>query len=199
MNKSRVEAFTDAVLAVILTIMLLEFKTPSSLKFSAIYHELPHLIVYAVGYLMIGVAWYNHHYMFGKTKRITKRIYWSNNFWLFTTSFIPVATAWVGEGINARGPELFYSLVYFLWFSSYIVLSHTIVNENDKYGYHKAATDIRATNVYRRATKWQTFFIVIGAMVLALIFCPAMQLLIIAIQIGMNGYDTPKDGDRFIE
>ena len=64
MNKARVEAFTDAVLAIILTIMILELKVPDSNQLSAILSELPYLFSYTVGYLLIGVAWYSHHYMF---------------------------------------------------------------------------------------------------------------------------------------
>lgn len=68
MNKGRVEAFTDAVIAIILTIMILEFKVPESLNFSAIVEQVPYLISYAIGYLFIGTAWYNHHYMFAKNE-----------------------------------------------------------------------------------------------------------------------------------
>lgn len=114
MKKERVEAFTDAVLAIILTIMILEFKTPESFAISAILDQVPYLISYAIGYLFIGVAWYNHHYMFAKTKWITQNVYWANNFWMFTTSFVPVATAWVGRGLMNRGRKSFTSLSFWL-------------------------------------------------------------------------------------
>lgn len=119
MNKARVEAFTDAIIAIILTIMILEFKVPSSTKLSAIIPELPFVLSYAIGYLFIGTAWYNHHYMFSKTKVVTQRVFWANIFWMFATSFLPVATTWIGEHINARGPQIFYAIIYTLWSFAY--------------------------------------------------------------------------------
>lgn len=132
MNKGRVEAFTDAVLAIILTIMILEFKTPESFSISAILDQVPYLISYAIGYLFIGVAWYNHHYMFSKTRWISQNVYWANNFWMFATSFLPVATAWVGKGLNQQGPEIFYFMVYLLWSVAYFILSLMLVRANKK-------------------------------------------------------------------
>ena len=96
MNKSRVEAFTDAVVAIIMTIMILEFKTPETDRWSGIIAEVPYLFAYIVSFIFIAVAWYNHHYMFAIAKRITKKIYWVNNFWIFTMSLLPVSTAWAG-------------------------------------------------------------------------------------------------------
>ncbi|KRN94771.1 hypothetical protein IV81_GL001048 [Pediococcus stilesii] len=73
MNKSRVEAFTDAVVAIIMTIMILEFKTPETDRWSGIIAEVPYLFAYIVSFIFIAVAWYNHHYMFSIAKRITKK------------------------------------------------------------------------------------------------------------------------------
>ena len=76
MNKGRVEAFTDAVVAIILTIMVLEFKTPETAKWTGIIHQLPYFFAYIVSFLFVGVAWYNHHYMFALALRISKKVYW---------------------------------------------------------------------------------------------------------------------------
>ena len=73
MNKGRVEAFTDAVVAIILTIMVLEFKTPETAKWTGIIHQLPYFFAYIVSFLFVGVAWYNHHYMFALALRILDR------------------------------------------------------------------------------------------------------------------------------
>lgn len=93
MNHARVEAFTDAIVAILMTIMVLEFKTPTSPDWRAIFADLPYLFAYVVSFLFMGVAWYNHHYMFALSKRLTKRVFWLNNLWLLTMSLIPVATA----------------------------------------------------------------------------------------------------------
>ena len=89
MNKGRVEAFTDAVVAIILTIMVLEFKTPETAKWTGIIHQLPYFFAYIVSFLFVGVAWYNHHYMFALALRISKKVYWINNLWLFSMSLLP--------------------------------------------------------------------------------------------------------------
>lgn len=196
MNKSRVEAFTDAVIAIILTIMILEFKTPDSAKLSAIVSQVPYMVSYAVGWLFIGIAWYNHHYMFSKAKVITRKVFWTNNFWMFTTSFIPVATSWVGRDLNAQGPEIFYAIVYFLWSFAYAVLSYTITKENELAGYHKVATSIRNMKIYRALTSWKFVGVEIVIWVLALIYMPALQMLLIAFQVLAVGGHVNADSDK---
>lgn len=119
MNHARVEAFTDAVIAIIMTIMILEFKTPESPQWTAILADAPYLFAYLISFLFIGVAWFNHHYMFALATRLTKKIYWINNAWLFTMSLIPVATAWAGRFLNQQAPEYFYLIVFFLWSIAY--------------------------------------------------------------------------------
>lgn len=130
MNKGRLEAFSDAVIAIIVTIMILEFKTPETAEMKALLENAPYFFAYIVTYLFVGVAWYNHHYMFSLTKRVTKRIYWLNNIWLLSMSFLPVATAWAGRFINSRGPEYFYYVVHFAWLMMYFLLSRALADAN---------------------------------------------------------------------
>ncbi|GHP13636.1 membrane protein [Lentilactobacillus fungorum] len=196
MDKSRVEAFTDAVLAIILTIMILEFKTPVSFSIWAIDNQLPYLISYAIGYLFIGTAWYNHHYMFAKTHRITKAVYWANNFWMFTTSFLPVATSWVGRGFNEQGPEIFYGIVYFLWSLAYLLLSKTLILANISDRHEKAANSIRQMRIYRFMSNWKLVLIQVILVVLGLIYVPATQMLIVTLEIVFVGARFNKDSDR---
>ncbi len=196
MNKTRVEAFTDAVLAIILTIMILEFKTPSSEQLGRILNQWPYLVSYAVGYLFIGVAWYNHHYLFEKTKLITKQIYWVNNFWLFSTSFLPVATAWTGRDLSAQGPEIFYTGVYVVWLFAYILLSYVIANTNAKLGHPEIAKDIRNMKVYQFTTKLKWVIPQIIIMILVLIYLPAIQLFLIALRMTVVSANTNSDSDR---
>lgn len=128
MNKGRVEAFSDAIVAIIMTIMILEFKTPEDFHWQAILENLTYLFAYAVSFFFIAVAWYNHHYMFSLTKRVTKKIYWINNIWLFTMALIPVATAWAGEFMSHRGPEYFIFL--FLPFGVWLTCGLAKVSSN---------------------------------------------------------------------
>lgn len=198
MNKGRVEAFTDAVIAIILTIMILEFKVPESLEFSAIVEQVPYLISYAIGYLFIGTAWYNHHYMFAKTKHITRQIYWANNFWMFSTSFIPVATAWVGRGINAQGPELFYFIVYTFWTGAYIWLTYVMIQQNKRDGHEQAAHDISRMMIYRAMTNWKVVLGQFVLLALILIYMPALQMLVVFLQITLFGMRFNKDSDDIV-
>lgn len=196
MNKSRVEAFTDAVIAIILTIMILEFKTPESAKLSAILPQVPYMISYAVGWLFIGIAWYNHHYMFSKTKVVTRKIFWINNTWMFTTSFIPVATAWVGRDLNAQGPEIFYAIVYFLWSFAYTVLTYEIAKANERAGHKEIATSIRDMKIYKALTSWKFVGAEIIVWILILIFMPALQMVLIAFQVLFVGGNVNEDSDK---
>lgn len=196
MNKTRVEAFTDAVLAIILTIMILEFKTPESFELSAILDQIPYLISYAIGYLFIGVAWYNHHYMFSKTRWITRNVYWANNFWMFTTSFVPVATAWVGRGLNEQGPEIFYFIVFLLWSVAYFYLSNRLIRANQKDHQPKAAEAIRSMVIYRYMSNWKLVSVQVIASVLVLKFMPALQMVIVTLMIIFVGARFNADSDK---
>ncbi|WP_099974564.1 TMEM175 family protein [Lactobacillus terrae] len=196
MNKSRVEAFTDAVLAIILTIMVLEIKIPESTHLSAILEEVPYILSYAVGWLFIGVAWYNHHYMFSKTKVVSRRIFWVNNFWMFSTSFVPVATAWIGKDINARGPEIFYTIVYTIWSIAYALLTYVIISENEKSGHPEIANDIRSMAIYIVLTNWKLSIVEIVIVVLILIYMPALLLVLVTLQIIFVGARFNADSDK---
>ncbi|MYV17703.1 TMEM175 family protein [Furfurilactobacillus milii] len=197
MNKARLEAFTDAVLAIILTIMILEFKTPKSLKFSAIFSQVPYLISYAIGYLFIGAAWYNHHFLFGKAKIITRHVFWANNLWLFGTSFLPVATAWVGEGIFARGPQAFYMLIYAIWTIAFVILAKQIIKANEN---HPAVVNsIKQLTLYRYLTYWPAVTVQVVLQILSLLFFPAGNLILITLQIITSAVFSNKESDKIID
>ncbi|GLB46177.1 membrane protein [Philodulcilactobacillus myokoensis] len=199
MNKSRIEAFTDAVIAIILTIMLLELKVPKSLHFSAIFQQLPYIFSYSVGYLYIGITWYNHHYMFSKAHWISNRIFAYNLLWMFITSFIPLATAWVGEGINARGPALFYAFIYLIWTISYMLLSHSIIESEIYLNHMNSAHSIQTMKTYRNLTNPKFVVIALIIWALILIFIPAVQLVAITIFVLAFGTSTNDDGDKMFK
>ena len=193
MNKARVEAFTDAVAAIIMTIMVLEFKTPESFEWSDILAQWPYLAAYCISFLFIAVAWYNHHYMFSIAHRITKRIYWANNFWLLTMSFIPVATAWAGQFLMERAPEYFYLLVFFLWSFAYWLLSKFMITELDRTD-TEAANRVRAMSAYRIMNGWRLYAGTAFAAICVWFFAPA-GLIITLIELIAMGLITPSDAD----
>lgn len=199
MNKTRVEAFTDAVIAIILTIMILKIKTPHSIKLVAIVHEFPYIISYAVSFLFIGIAWYNHHYMFSKAHLITKRIFWANLFWIFATSFIPLATAWVGEDLNAKGPEIFYALIYLLWSISYILLSKEIIVSEGQLNHQASANSIQQMPIYKTFTNWKLQILILALTILTLIYFPAGQMILVTLTVLFIGGRFNEDSDHLFK
>lgn len=104
MHKGRVEAFTDGVMAIILTVMVLELQIPHGSHLSALLAEWPVLLSYVLSFLYVGIFWNNHHHMFQVTPDVNGRILWANLFLLFWLSLLPFCTGWVGAAGLARGP-----------------------------------------------------------------------------------------------
>lgn len=194
MNKGRVEAFTDAVVAIVLTIMVLEFKTPDEPTFTALASNWSYLVAYLISFLFVGVAWYNHHYMFALTKRVTKRIYWVNNLWILVMAMLPVSTAWAGRFITAVQPELFYFIIFTLWALTYAALSHTVMAVNLARD-PEIAQKIRCMPAYRiHASVW---FWLVWLVVLGLIFVwPPISLAFTLAELLLMAIRTPADSDR---
>lgn len=196
MNKGRVEAFTDAVVAIIMTIMILEFKTPDSFIWTAILADLPYLFAYSISFLFMGVAWYNHHYMFALATRITKKIYWINNLWLFTMSMIPVTTAWTGRFIDHRGPEYFYLLIFFFWSVAYLWLSQAIAEELETTKPERA-TKIRKMPPFQFMSSWR-FPAMNIATAIGIYFFPPICLIVTLIELIYMAFHTTPDSDRIL-
>lgn len=128
MGKARFEAFTDAVLAIILTILVLELhlnQNDHSVK--AIITILPEFLAYAVSFIVISVMWVNHHYLFLKIKTINHQIIFTNIGLLFIASLLPVTTAWIGSDINARVPALLYAINVILYNLAFSALRNEII------------------------------------------------------------------------
>lgn len=194
MNKGRVEAFSDAIVAIIMTIMILEFKTPEDFHWQAILENLTYLFAYAVSFFFIAVAWYNHHYMFSLTKRVTKKIYWINNIWLFTMALIPVATAWAGEFMSHRGPEYFYLFIFTLWSLAYLWLSKSFEQLHQKK--HPAISQkIRkmGPNQYMSSFFFPLTVLIIG---IGIYFYPPISLIATLIELIIMAFWTNDDSDK---
>ena len=104
MEKNRLEAFSDGVLAIIITIMILELKQPVSDGIGDLLALWPTLLAYLLSFFFIAIYWVNHHHMFRLAERINLRILWCNMVWLFVMSFIPFTTAWVGTYPTSWAP-----------------------------------------------------------------------------------------------
>ena len=108
MDKNRLEAFSDGVIAIVITIMVLELKQPASSEFSDFVALAPTLLSYLLSFMFVAIYWVNHHLTFNKVEKVNVKILWCNIFWLFVMSFIPFVTAWVGSYPTAPAPLSIY-------------------------------------------------------------------------------------------
>jgi uncharacterized membrane protein len=132
MGKGRLEAFSDGVFAIILTITVLEIKVPHGADFTALASTLPTLLSYALSFVFVGIYWNNHHHMLHATPRINGRIMWANLHLLFWLSFVPVATEWLGENEFAAVPAAVYGVLLFMSGTAYTILQLAILAFNGR-------------------------------------------------------------------
>jgi uncharacterized membrane protein len=127
MEKSRVEAFSDGVMAIIITIMVLEMKVPHGVGLAALTPILPVFLSYVLSFIYVGIYWNNHHHLFLSTKRVTGRILWANLHLLFWLSLFPFATGWMGENHLASLPTAVYGFVLLMAAIAYYLLQRAII------------------------------------------------------------------------
>ncbi|HXU05664.1 MAG TPA: TMEM175 family protein [Polyangia bacterium] len=127
MTKGRLEAFSDGVIAIIITIMVLEMKVPHGADVAALRPLVPVFISYALSYVMIGIYWNNHHHLFHAVERVNGRILWRNLHLLFWLSQVPFATGWMGENHFAAGPTALYGVVMLMAGVAYYFLVRAIL------------------------------------------------------------------------
>jgi uncharacterized membrane protein len=127
MSKTRLEAFSDGVIAILITIMILELKIPHGTTWEALAPILPSFLTYVLSYIYIGIYWTNHHHMIHATEHITGGVLWANLHLLFWLSLVPVVTGWMGENHNAPLPTAVYGVVLVLAAISYTILQTVII------------------------------------------------------------------------
>src|SRR5215471_1438028 len=127
MKPTRLEAFSDGVIAILITIMVLELRTPEGHDWAALWSLEHRFFPYVLSFVMLGIYWNNHHHMIHMTDRVTGANLWANLHLLFWLSLIPFGTAWVGETALAPVPAATYSLVLMLAGTAYWILKETII------------------------------------------------------------------------
>ena len=132
MTKGRLEAFSDGVLAIIITILVLELKVPHSAEIAALKPLLPVFLTYVLSFVYLGIYWNNHHHMFHATKHVTGGILWANLHLLFWLSLFPFATGWMGENHFARTPTAAYGFVLLMAAIAYYILQRTIITSQGR-------------------------------------------------------------------
>ena len=132
MNKNRLEAFSDGVLAIIITIMVLEFKVPNATTFEAVIPLFHKFLSYILSFIYVGIYWNNHHHMMHTVKRVNGKILWANLHLLFWLSMIPFATAWIGEHHFAAFPMMLYGIILLMNAVAYFILQSVILKHHGK-------------------------------------------------------------------
>src|SRR5882672_5734637 len=126
MGKGRLEAFSDGVIAVIITIMVLELKAPHGTDLPALAHLVPALLSYVLSFVFVGIYWNNHHHMLHAAQHIDGRVLWANLHLLFWLSLVPFTTGWVGEHPAAAIPTAIYGGVFLMSGFAWLLL-HDLV------------------------------------------------------------------------
>jgi uncharacterized membrane protein len=134
MSSTRLESFSDGVLAVIITIMVLELRPPPGDNLTALQALIPGLLIYVLSFAFIALYWNNHHHLLRATRRISSGVMWANLHLLFWLSLVPVVTAWVGAHPRSRWPAVTYGAIGFLAGVAYYILTLTIraVNQDTR-------------------------------------------------------------------
>lgn len=127
MGKNRLEAFSDGVLAIIITIMVLELKVPHGETFDALLPLVPTFLSYVLSFVYLGIYWNNHHHMLHAATRVTGLVLWANLHLLFWLSLFPFATGWMGENHFAPMPSALYGMVLLMAAIAYWLLEQAII------------------------------------------------------------------------
>ena len=127
MNKGRLEAFSDGVIAIIITIMVLELRVPRGESLVALLPLVPVFLCYVLSFLYVGIYWNNHHHMLHATSRVTGPVLWANLHLLFWLSLFPFVTGWMGENHFASAPSAVYGGVLLMAAIAYWVLQQSII------------------------------------------------------------------------
>jgi uncharacterized membrane protein len=131
-STARLEAFSDGVLAIVITIIMLELKVPSEATLAALRPVAPFLFAYLLSFCQIGTFWNNHHHLLRLTKTVTPKIMWRNLGFLFCISLTPFVTLWLGEHFGAAWPTAFFGLNALVCGGMYWFLQRAVISGNDE-------------------------------------------------------------------
>jgi uncharacterized membrane protein len=126
-NKQRLEAFSDGVIAIIITIMVLEMKVPHGTDWLALRPLIPVVLSYALSFVFLGIYWCNHHHLFQAVRHVNGQVLWANLHLLFWLSLIPFVTSWMGENHFVAGPVAMYGVVMLLAGCAYFILTRVLL------------------------------------------------------------------------
>ncbi|MGC1379980.1 MAG: TMEM175 family protein [Candidatus Baltobacteraceae bacterium] len=172
----RLEAFSDGVLAVIITIMVLELRPPDGTELRSLLPVLPSVATYALSFVFIGIYWNNHHHMLRASRGVDGRAMWANLHLLFWLSLVPFATAWLGRNPSALGPTVFYSTILMFDAIAYTMLQRALLAVNGRDGAFAKAVGIDAKGLGSIA-------LYLAAIGVAFVSTLASQVILVAVAI----------------
>lgn len=126
MKSNRLEAFTDGVIAIIITIMVIEFEAPDGIHFEALVLLIPKLLSYLLSFVFLGIYWNNHHHLFHIIDRVNGKVLWANMHVLFWLSLVPLSTSWLGQHHEQAAPSATYGILLLLISCSSFLLHYTV-------------------------------------------------------------------------
>ena len=132
MKKGRLEAFSDGVLAIVITIMVLEMKVPHGTDFASLQPLIPVFLSYVLSFIYVGIYWNNHHHLLQITDKVSASILWANLHLLFWLSLVPFVTGWMGENNFEAAPVALYGIILLMAAFSYWILQNQILNKHGK-------------------------------------------------------------------
>ncbi len=127
MNKTRLEAFSDGVLAILITIMVLEFRAPHGSDIDVLIPIIPEVLSYVLSFIYLGIYWSNHHHLMHTVQQVTGGILWANLHLLFWLSLVPFVTGWIGENHFAPLPMALYGMILLMAAIAYYILTLVII------------------------------------------------------------------------
>ena len=188
MSKERFLNYTDAIVAIVATIMVLQLPLPQNATFHALSQEGLPFFAYLLSFAVIWVVWYNHHSLFEAVRKVNVKVYWYNGFWVFTMSLFPVATAWVGRNPNLFLPELFYLLIIFLWSLAFSLMEAELIREGE----------YARTSVFYSKNRQYFYYVLLGISALVIWFLPIFVLLSVFIFATYGAYEQIKFGGIYV-
>ncbi|MGX7164146.1 TMEM175 family protein [Enterococcus massiliensis] len=132
MTKTRLEAITDGVTAIILTLMVLELRAPMTTNLKGLLDLKEVFMTYTISFIYIVIIWNAHHYLFSRVTKINRRIIWANFFWIFWLSLCPFATSWVSRDFSAFWPEFVYAVIFAMWTFSFALIGYAAGKANPR-------------------------------------------------------------------
>lgn len=176
MNTSRLEAFSDGVLAIIITIMVLELRAPTGPDFTDLKPLVPKIFSYLLSFVYVGIYWNNHHHLFHVIQKVNGKILWANLGLLLSLSLIPFTTAWMGEHFLMPSPAILYGINLLLSAIMFLVVEHVAIHHEGK--------DSKIGIALKSKVKENISWILYSAGIISAFFQPALSLvchLIVAI------------------